>query len=184
MPSETVIELKQSLELVEPYMSDAELRRDKGGAVIRCVAMTSDAGVAWVSAKARPFVGDTLSQDGNEWVVEDVSGWGDVGLWTLGLGDAQPRSDRLAAPSVEVRRIGDMLRVEFPHAPLGSVANVDALDADGGRIGDTFSNVVVATDRQVVINPIPPGAASLRAWLELPSMAAETGRAAVEVPSA
>ena len=175
---------QRSLRGIRGVYPDAVLRRDKTGAVINVEAMVNDSGSATVYSPSRPFPGDILSQSGHEWVVAEVAGWGDAELWNLTLGETQPEQDGLPAPTVTLRRMGTILRIDFPDGQADDIVAASVFTADGAQVGlAEYRNTLTDADKQLVVDPVADGY-SVEVWYTRPPRYRKSENLRVEVPDA
>ena len=119
--------------LVRQFGSPATLRRDKTGAVDSVHAVVTEDGNALMQGQ-RPFVGDVLVVGTAEWVINEVGGWGEqVELWTLTIGTTQPADSLLPAPTITLRRMGSLLRIEFPDGEAEDEVRAITFDDTGAQ---------------------------------------------------
>ena len=169
----------------ERHFDTATLRRDKTGAVETVRAFVNDDGSAWMQGPApRPYEGDVLVQNGQSRVITEVSGWGATGQWRVSTGDAQPSAPLLPAPAITVRRMGNLIRVDFPDALTGDVGTAQAFTADGQPASDEQSTTFTLADKQVVLPGLSASWQTVQAWFTRPPMYDVSERARMGVPAA
>ena len=168
--------------MAERQFELATLRRDKTGAVETVRAFVNEDGSAWMQGP-RPFVGDVLVVGTTEWVIEEVGGWGAaVGHWTLSIGTTQPADSLLPAPTITVRRMGSLLRIEFPDGEAEDETRAITFDATGAQVGQEWRRELTAADKQLVVQGVSDGWA-VDVWYTRGS-GKQSARTRMEVPDA
>ena len=129
----------------------------------------NDSNTASILSDDRPFEGDTLIQTPNEWVIREVGGWGDIGLWSVTLSDTQPASAAgLAGPVITLRRYTanpGQLRIDFTNGQAGDEVFARLMRADGRLRGVEYRNTLTGADNQLVIKEGVQDGDSVAVWI-------------------